>query len=82
LPVINREITPMFRRWLAASICLLVVVSASMSLGCARFYSRERMARRQYIYDRETDLMVDDIEWALGVDDPSMLYEDSFPPHP
>jgi len=68
----------MTSRWVGIVLCLLTVVAISVSLGC----SAERNRRRSYSMETDLDHLVDDVDWALGLDEPSILYEDSFPPHP
>lgn len=68
----------MITRWVTVVLCFLMVVGVSASLGC----SAERNRYRTDSMSRDLDHMVDDVDWALGIEEPSMLYEDSFPPHP
>jgi hypothetical protein len=72
----------MVSRCLRVLLCLLVVAGLAMSLGCRNTYSAERVRMRTYSMQTDADHIVDDVDWALGLDEPSILYEDSFPPHP
>lgn len=72
----------MTSRWLTVLLCTLTVLGMALSLGCANAFTEERTARRAYAIRTDLDHMVDDVDWALGLDEPSILYEDSFPPHP
>jgi hypothetical protein len=69
-------------RWLTVILCLLTLAGISVSLGCANAFSEDR--NRMRVYSIRTDLnhMVDDVDWFFGLDEPSVLYEDSFPPGP
>ena len=75
---IVRETKQMISRWATMLLCLLTVIGISFSLGCTAERNRYRRNSMQ------TDLrhLVDDVDWAFGVEEPSMLYEDSFPPGP
>lgn len=68
----------MITRWVSAVLCFLMIVGISASLGCTVERNRYRVNSMQ------TDLrnLVRDVDWALGIDEPSMLHEDSFPPFP
>ena len=68
----------MTSRWVTVVLCLLTVVGLSASLGC----SAERNRYRSYSMKRDLDRLVDDVDWALGLDETNICYEDSFPPGP
>jgi hypothetical protein len=68
----------MIARWLTVVLCFLLLVGISAALGC----SVERNRYRTDSMRTDLDHLVDDVDWALGIDEPSILYEDSFPPHP
>ena len=68
----------MTSRWVTGVLCLLTVLALSMSLGC----SAERNRYRANSMKTDLHHMVDDIDWFFGLDEPSILYEDSFPPGP
>lgn len=72
----------MTSRWLRVLLCVLTVVGVAISLGCANPFSAERNRRRLYSIRTDMDHIVDDVDWLFGLDEPSILYEDSFPPHP
>jgi hypothetical protein len=68
----------MIARWVTVVLCFLMVVGLSTSLGC----SAERNRYRRNSVSRDLDHLVAEVDWLFGVDEESMLYEDSFPPHP
>jgi hypothetical protein len=72
----------MSSRWLTVVLCSLALIGVSLSLGCAEMFSAERNRRRSYVMKSDVDRIPDEIDWALGLDEPSTLYEDSFPPGP
>ena len=71
----------MSSRWLTGVLCLLAVVGLAISAGCSNAFSAERNRRRADVVRRDMDRMVDDVDWMLGFDEPSIIYEDSFPPY-
>jgi len=64
----------MITRWVGVVLCLIMVVG---SLCC----TLERNRYRNYSMRRDIDSMVDDVDWTLGLDEKSSLYESSFPPY-
>ena len=72
----------MASRWLTAFLCLLTVVGISVSLGCANAFTAQRRRMRIQSVEVDSDNIIDDVDWILGLDEPSTLYEDSFPPYP
>lgn len=72
----------MARRWVAILVCLLAAAALCASLGCRNALSAERVRMRTYSMQTDADHIVDDVDWVLGLEEPSILYEDSFPPHP
>ncbi|MHC4592490.1 MAG: hypothetical protein ACYS8L_07340 [Planctomycetota bacterium] len=76
------ENTLMASRWLTVTLCMLTLIGTLVSLGCANAFTEERTRRRQYAIETDLDHMIDDIDWVLGLDEPSILYEETFPPHP
>jgi len=67
--------------WLTRLLCLVAVMGLMASLGCNAF-TAERQRRRALSIQKDLDHMVDDVDWALGLDEPSTLQEESFPPYP
>ncbi|MFW6189207.1 MAG: hypothetical protein ACOC7T_02140 [Planctomycetota bacterium] len=70
----------MRNRWLSAVLCLLVAVGLIASMGCNAF-TAERNRRRAYVARSDADRIADDVDWLLGLDEPSILYEESFTPY-
>jgi hypothetical protein len=57
-------------------ICLAAVVGLiAGTLGCGLF-DPDRNRRRGYVMRTDLEHFVDDLDWVLGLDEPSMLYED------
>ena len=71
----------MRKRWLVRLTFMLTVAVIIVSVGCNAF-SEERQRRRSVSIWTDLDHMVDDVDWALGLDQPSSLYEETFPPYP
>lgn len=69
-------------RWLARVVCLLTLTALLVVLGCANALSERRNRYRLYSMNRDLDHMISEADWILGWDEPSILYEDSFPPGP
>jgi len=67
--------------WLAGLVCVVTLAAMVLSAGCSNPVSADRNRRRAYVVQTDLDHMTDDIDWALGLDEPSILYEDSFPPY-
>ena len=61
-------------------VAFLAAIILASTLGCANAFSEERNRRRLQVIRMDLEHMVDDIDWVLGLDEPSVLYEDSFPP--
>jgi len=72
----------MSRRWLSTVACLLALAAISISLGCSHYWARERTRRRADVVKMDWYRTGDDLDWVLGFDESSILYEDSFPPKP
>ena len=70
----------MASRALTMLLCLLTVAGFAMSLGCA--VSEERSRRHAYVIHEDLHHLGQDIDWVLGLDEPSGVYDDSFPPGP
>jgi len=43
--------------------------------GCSAF-TPEKNRRRAYVVKADLEHLIDDVDWILGFDKPSMLYED------
>ena len=65
-------------RWLVMLACIVTVAFLIASLGC----SAERNRRRAVSVRTDLDRIVDDVDWILGLDEPSIQYEETFPPYP
>ena len=67
------------------SRCFILVVSLfalagiSLSSGCSTYPAQRRTRQVTMTTDREN--MKREIDWMLGVEDPSMLWDYSFPPY-
>jgi hypothetical protein len=72
----------MASRWLTVVLCLLTVGGISAALGCSEYLSAERNRRRAYVVKTDWEHAGTDLDWMLGLDVPSSLYEDSFSPYP
>ena len=70
----------MTRRGLSTLLCLLAVLGFALSLGCS--VTEERRSRRRYAVREDLHHMRDDLDWALGIDGPSILYDDTMTPGP
>jgi len=68
-------------RWVTKLLCVVAVTGLVLSLGCNAF-SAERQRRRAYSVRTDLNYMVDDVDWLLGLDEPSALHEETFPPYP
>jgi hypothetical protein len=57
-------------------VCLLALFGLVLGLcGCGMF-DPDRNRRRRYVVKTDLEHFVDDLDWILGLDKPSMLYED------
>jgi len=68
----------MRKRWLAVVMCLVIGATFAVSLGC----TAERSATAVASIRSDLNRLPDDVQWVLGLDEPSILYEDTFPPYP
>ncbi len=66
--------------WLTRLLCVCALAGLVVSLGCNAF-SADRQRRRAISIRTDLDHMVDDFDWILGLDEPSTLHEQSFPPY-
>ncbi len=67
----------MRKRWLAVVMCLIIGATFTGTLGCSSTRSATAVASMRQDLNR----LPDDVQWALGLDEPSILYEDTFPPY-
>jgi hypothetical protein len=67
----------MRKRWLAVVMCLVIGATFALSLGC----TPERSAAVQASVNGDLNQLPDDVLWTLGLDSPSILYEDTFTPY-
>jgi len=61
------------------TLCALVVLSVSLLFAGCNFFSAERNRRRAYTIRTDLDRMADDVDWILGFDRPSRLYDERQP---
>ena len=66
----------MKRIWLARLLCFALLVTLCTTLGCNAFTAR-RQRRREYAIETNLDRMVDDVDWMLGLDAPTQLYDET-----
>ena len=71
----------MRNRCLRAFFCLLAVAGLVLSTGCGMF-TPERNQRRLDVMKADMARIPDEIDWILGLDEPSSLHEETFPPYP
>ncbi len=71
----------MRNRLLGWFVGVLVIAGMALSTGCSNAFSAERTRQRDYVVNRDLDGIVDDMDWALGLDEPSMIYEESVTPY-
>ncbi len=67
----------MRKRWLAVVMCLVIGATFAVSLGC----TSERSAIAANSIRKDVSRLPDDVLWVLGLDEPTILYEDTFPPY-
>jgi hypothetical protein len=63
----------MRRKWLVHTLCLLAVLCISLTAGCNAF-TPERNRMRMHSIRTDLDRMVDDVDWILGLQEPTPLY--------
>jgi hypothetical protein len=68
------------RPYLTGLLGLILALVLMFSAGCHPFRA-DRQAMRLDSISKDVDRSIDDIDWALGLDEPSMLYEKTFPPY-
>ena len=64
----------MRRKWFIHAICLLGLLCISLTAGCKAF-SPERNRMRMHSIRTDLDRMVTDVDWILGFQEPSPLYD-------
>jgi len=65
-------------RWAVRIFCVLAVLGLFIAYGCHPF-TAERNRRRVYAVKTDLEHMVDDVDWILGFDRPTRLYDESRP---
>ncbi len=70
----------MAKRCLAIFLCLLAVAALILSTGCA-YFTPQKNARRLRVARADLSRLPDDVDWVLGLDEPTILYEDGLPPY-
>lgn len=70
----------MRQRSVILTLCLLAVIGLIVSTGCNAF-SPEKMERRRRVVRQDLQLIPDDVDWVLGLDEPSVVHEETFPPY-
>ena len=63
--------------WLAFTLCMITAACFFFSLGCGA----ERNATMVNSIGVNCDRIQDDLIWAFDLDEPSMMYDDTFPPY-
>ncbi len=69
----------MRKRCVSLLLCMAALVGLTLSLGCNAF-APERNQRRMQVVRSDTRRIPDEVDWILGFEEPSQLYEDTFPP--
>jgi len=64
--------------WIARILCLLLIGTMVVAVGCNAF-SAQRNRRRLYTVRTDLDRMVDDVDWVLGFSGPTKLYDETRP---
>jgi hypothetical protein len=67
----------MRKRWLAVVMCLVIGATFAVSLGC----TPQRRAIANASVNNDVNQLQDDLQWIVGLDEPSILYEDTVPPY-
>ena len=62
--------------WTARVLCLVVALSIVAISGCAGAFTPERKRRRQMAIRTDIEHMYDDVDWVLGVHQPSRSFDD------
>jgi hypothetical protein len=65
---------------LTVIIGLVAVAALVVCTGCGMF-TPERNARRVAIMKEDMSHIPDEVDWLLGLDDYSSLYDDTLPPY-
>ena len=63
----------MRRKWIVHALCLLTVLCISLTAGCNTF-SPERNRMRMHSIRTDLHHMSQDVDWILGLQEPSELY--------
>ena len=67
----------MRNRLLAVVLCLVMAAGFMVSLGC----TAENTATAANSIRADARRLPDDVLWLFGLDEPSIVYEDTFPPY-
>ncbi len=70
----------MSKRLVTFALCLLAVMGLVLSSGC-RAFTPEKTQRYHSVVRQDLDMMEADAVWILGLDEPSISHEDTFPPY-
>ncbi|MBS3764663.1 MAG: hypothetical protein ACLFWL_10635 [Candidatus Brocadiia bacterium] len=62
--------------WAARIICLMGVLAILFVCGCNAF-SAQRQRRRRYVIETDLDHIVDDVDWVLGLHEPSGTFDET-----
>jgi len=68
----------MKNRFIVAALCMLALAGAALLTGCQ--VTPEQSREQAYVKHMDRSRINDDWTWILGLDDPSILYNESLPP--
>ncbi len=68
----------MRRKWFVHAICLLGLLCISLTAGCNAF-TPERNRMRMHSIRTDMEHIVTDVDWMLGLQEPSPLYHPARP---
>jgi hypothetical protein len=63
--------------WTIRTVCLLLALGFVVSLCACNAFSPQRQRRRAYVIRTDLDRMVDDVDWILGLHQPTSLYNET-----
>jgi hypothetical protein len=66
-------------RFVRGLICLAVLAVISVLAGCETTPAQARSRARAWRINK--DYMAHEWDWIMGVDDPSILYQETMPPY-
>ena len=64
----------MRRKWLVHGVCLLGLLCITLTAGCNAF-SAKRNRMRMHSIRTDLDRIVTDVDWILGLQEPSNMYD-------